>query len=296
MNVAGVIALSSGAFYGLAHVLTKKSLTRVNAATITQMALAVNSLLLWALTLAVVPKAISYKPAIWIFVLDGVFLYGSGRLFLYMGFDRIGISRAAPISSSSPFFAVLIAIIFLKEKLTLPILLGTILILTGVVLLSRDGTGGAWRRRDLIFPLLTAVLWGLAQNTRKWGINQGVHPLLGAAISSSTSSIFFPLVFLVGPRYSFNLERWALRFVLPVGLLTGTGYLMQFYALKLGSVVLVAPLASVYPLFSVGLAHLFIGGPERLTLRIVGAALISILGAASILSGETLISLVRSLF
>ncbi len=295
MFLAGLLALSSAATYGVSHVFTKKSLAYVNAATATQFALAVNALLLWALSLSLVPEQVSYSPGVWVFVADGAIVGTLARLFLYIGFDRVGVARAAPVSASTPFFAVLFAVIFLHEVLTLPILVGTVGIVFGIFVLSYGEAHKDWRRRDLLFPLASAVIWGMASNARKWGFSLGVEPLFGSAVASVTSAVIFPLFCLLKREWNFKLTRPAIPFLVPAGILNGGALALVFYALKFGPVVLVSPLASSYPLFSVGLAFLFIPGMERVTARVVAGMILIIIGAGLVLSGQAIIDFLKPL-
>jgi DME family drug/metabolite transporter len=295
MFLAGLLALASAATYGVSHVFTKKSLAYVNAATATQFALGMNALLLCVLALSLFPQHISYNPGVWIFVADGAVVATLGRLFLYIGFDRVGVARAAPVSASYPFFAVLFAVVFLHEVLTIPILAGTAGIVFGIFVLSYGEAHKEWRRRDLLFPLMTAVIWGTASNMRKWGINMGVEPLFGSAVSSLTAAVVFPLFAALRRDWKFELARAALPFLIPAGILNGVALAFVFYSLKFGPVVLVSPLASSYPLFSVVFAFLFIPGMERITPRVVTGMIMITIGASLVLSGQTILAFLKQL-
>ena len=62
------------------------------------------------------------------------------------------------------------------------------------------------------------------------------------------------------------------------------GMVTIYYALDLGKVVVVIPISSTGPLFSLTLTVLFLKGVERVTLKIV-------LGATLIISGVILLTL-----
>ena len=89
-----------------------------------------------------------------IFVAAGIFAPGIGRTLSYVGIEKIGVARSVPIVNSSPIFASIFAVIFLAEAWVLQNIIGTLLVISGVVTLSivRPATG-EWRKRDIVFPI-----------------------------------------------------------------------------------------------------------------------------------------------
>jgi transporter family protein len=55
-------------------------------------------------------------------------------LSLYRGFEVGRLSVVSPIASSSPVVSIVLAIVFLGESMTKELLLGIILVITGIVL------------------------------------------------------------------------------------------------------------------------------------------------------------------
>ncbi len=73
----------------------------------------------------------------------GIALYGAinfplGRLFNYSSVRLLGVSRATPVFSAAPFIAMVLAIIFLDEQLTVPIVLGALAVMAGVALIVSE--------------------------------------------------------------------------------------------------------------------------------------------------------------
>lgn len=296
MGIAGLFALISAITYGISHVLIRKGLILANAVTCTQFALCVNALLLWSLTFLLVPGSIGYSPGLLFVILDGVFLYTLGRLCLYVGLERVGVARAASIAGTAPLFSVILALLLLREMLTLPIALGTAAIVIGIIFLSQNGAKREWRRLDLVFPMLAALLWAMSPILRKWGLAFGLHPLFGAAISSTAAAVFFPLMVSAGGRLQLHLPREVIPYLLPAGILNGTGFLFNFLALKHADVVLVAPVANTYPLFSILFSFIFIRSMERITVKIFFGALLMVAGVTVVLVGPTIINYLRAMF
>ncbi|MBS7650448.1 MAG: DMT family transporter [Candidatus Bathyarchaeia archaeon] len=68
-------------------------------------------------------------------VFSGILGMTLGGIIFLHSVQLIGASKAAPLSSSSPFWASILSSAFLKEKLTLRILASTILVLAGIFFL-----------------------------------------------------------------------------------------------------------------------------------------------------------------
>ncbi|MFC1991626.1 EamA family transporter [Chloroflexota bacterium] len=68
------------------------------------------------------------------FGLIGIVNYVMGRQFNYLSIKRIGVTKATPLFASSPLFAMVLAVIFLGETVNLPIIAGTLIIVSGLYL------------------------------------------------------------------------------------------------------------------------------------------------------------------
>ena len=68
--------------------------------------------------------------------LGGIFSYFFYVVFFLSSLEMIGIARATPLSRIYPLFTFILAIIFLKEKFTYVKLIGTLVIVSGVVLIT----------------------------------------------------------------------------------------------------------------------------------------------------------------
>ena len=59
-----------------------------------------------------------------------------GRVFNYMGVARLGAARATPLINSSPLLTTILALVFLREQITIKIFLGALCIVAGIVVLT----------------------------------------------------------------------------------------------------------------------------------------------------------------
>ena len=77
--------------------------------------------------------AVSLNAVAW-FALIGVLNFPLGRFLNFSSVQQIGVARSSPVLAVGPFFAIVMAVLFLGESLTAPIVLGAALILGGILL------------------------------------------------------------------------------------------------------------------------------------------------------------------
>lgn len=87
-------------------------------------------------------EAVAPQAALW-FAAVGVTGPCLGRLFNYMGVERLGAARATPLINSAPLFTTLFALVFLHEYITLKIFVGMLCIVGGIAALTGQARGGA---------------------------------------------------------------------------------------------------------------------------------------------------------
>lgn len=68
-------------------------------------------------------------------LLSGLIALGIGDSLLYLGLDSTNINIVIPLTSITPIFSTIIAILFLEEKVSKKIIIGTILVTIGTMLL-----------------------------------------------------------------------------------------------------------------------------------------------------------------
>jgi len=223
------------------------------------------------------------------FVLAGVLAPGLGNLLSYVSIERLGVVVSSPISASSPLFATLGAILVLGESPTVSIIAGTILISIGIALVyfgglerskgdsegSREMFQKMWRL-DIIFPLLGAFSFGFSDVVRKIGLDSFTSPILAAAIGSATSLIVFGIASIF-TRMRQNVSHKGFTIFAFAGILHAIVMLSLYYAMSLGEVILVRPIISAWPLFTLLLAHLLFRNVERVTLGILCGVMLIIL-------------------
>lgn len=270
-----LLALVSAFGFALASVLMRRALEHTAPLTATVVSVTCTAAMLWALAGLTVPLGRALVPEIVPFAVAGLVAPGLGRLWLFSGVARLGVARSAALVSTTPLVAVLLAVAVLGERPSRLLLAGAAAIVVGGVLLStRSGGDRAWRRRDLVFPLLAALAFGARDVVSRWGLRLYGEPLLAAAVAAATS---VGVVALVGAarRVELRVPRAALGLVAASGLSEGIAYLTMWWALAQAHVSLVSPLVNTHPIFALALATALLRDLERVTWRVaVGAALI----------------------
>ena len=84
--------------------------------------------------------SVSLVALLW-FALIGIIQFPMGRFFNYQAVNRLGIGKSVPLISTSPLFAVALAVLFIGERLTLPLLFGAMAIVSGIYLIVTAGEG-----------------------------------------------------------------------------------------------------------------------------------------------------------
>lgn len=132
--VAIVLAVAAAASWGFSAVLVRRGLRDLSTSAGTLLSLSAG-LVFTAILVALLEfsalRSVSWT-AVALFGIIGILNFPIGRFCNYMAMSRLGVGRSTPLLASSPLFAVIIAVAFTGESLTLAIAAGIALILGGV--------------------------------------------------------------------------------------------------------------------------------------------------------------------
>jgi len=278
--MAEYYAFQAALCFSIAHVLIRRGLVGSNAMTGAFISLLISAVVLWLSVPFFVPLAALWNPAALIFVVAGIFAPGIGRTLSYVGIEKIGVARSVPIANSSPIFASIFAVVFLSETWVLQNVIGTLLVISGVVVLSMSKPAtGEWRKLDVIYPLVGAVAFGASSTLRKMGLGFLDIPLLAAAVTAGSAAVFsFILIQIQGRHTAFKLTPRSAAWLFPAGVINTVAMLSVFFALSHGKVVIVEPLVSSNPVFTLLLTSIFLRDLESLTRRVIVGAGLTMIG------------------
>src|ERR1044071_7683751 len=275
-------ALANAFLFALHNLFIKKALRYSNPATGVISSLLINIIFLWSVSFLFVPLSSLTSASILIFVVVGLFQPGLTRLLTYKGIDALGVAITDPIRATTPLFSAMMAIIFLGERMTVAIVLATLMIMGGITLLSwRSGSiklpGSAI---FLWYPIAASALAGASQVVRKFGLAAVPHPFLAAAVTATSSFVvsILTLWYVEKSKETWKMNRECFGWFIAAGVTVSLAMTCIYYALDLGKVSVVIPLSSTGPFFSLIFTALFLRDVERVTLRIVLAASMIIAG------------------
>lgn len=131
--------------------------------------------------------------------------------------------------------------------------------------------------------LAAALAYGSSQVITRQAVGDLAPPLVGSAIALFWGTLGFAALSArnLGER---GAHPWrGIAFFSIAGLFSAMGVLLMFFALGGGQVVVISPVLSTTPLFTLVFAALLLRGVERITPRIV-------LGAGLVVAGVAVLS------
>jgi bacterial/archaeal transporter family protein len=230
-----------------------------------------------ALGVALVAAAFDLDRAgAWPFLLAGLLAPGASQVLFTLAVGEVGASRTSVMVGGAPLVAVAIALVFLGEPLSLPLLLGALAIVYGGALLAaeRDRPGDL-RRIGLVYAAGAAVLFATRDNlARAWHTQASPGTAAAATLLAGTVAA---ALWTRRPPTTRELRRLA-----PAGILFGLSYVCLFEAYFRGKVSVVSPLIATESLWGVGLSALLIRHTEGMGRRIAIGALLVVAGGVLI--------------
>ncbi|MFC1921236.1 EamA family transporter [Chloroflexota bacterium] len=132
-----VLAIIAAICWAASAVLARVGLsTGIKASTGTFISMISSFLLVGLLVIILNLKdviSLSMTALLW-FGIIGIITYVIGRQANYAAIRRIGAARASPLFASASFFALILAVSFLGESVNIPIIIGTLTIISGLYL------------------------------------------------------------------------------------------------------------------------------------------------------------------
>lgn len=240
---------------------------------------------IWMATWFLVPVSDFHVSALPFFIASGLLGTVAGRFLRFLSIDKVGAPVAAAINNLNPFISTGLAIVLLGERVTLPIIAGTSVIVLGTILLSLSGRYVGFRPAQLAYPFLSAFCFGAVAIVRKLGLTHA-HPVFGFAVNVTTAFIAFT-AYLIASRNlpSLRCDARSWRYFLAAGVTENAGVLLGLIALGLGQVSVVTPLNGTSPLFVLVLSYVYLRGIERLSGRIVLGTLLIVAGVFLLTAG-----------
>lgn len=264
-----IFALLSAFFAGITAVLSKVGIKNVNSDLGTAIRTIVVFVFAWLMVFVVDVwgdiTSITSKTLIFL-VLSGL---ATGASWLcYFKALRLGdVNKVATIDKSSTVLTMILAFIFLGEKIT--ILKGICIILIGLgtymMIEKRESDEKTGKNTEwLVWAILSAVFAALTSVLGKIGISD-IDSTLGTAIRTFVVLIMSWIVVWVSKSQSGikNITLRTLVFLVLSGITTGLSWLCYYKALQDGQASVVVPIDKLSILVTIAFSYIVLG--EKLT-------------------------------
>lgn len=210
-----------------------------------------------------------------------------GDAMYFVSQERIGVSRAFPISMSYPLVVYMIAALFLGEPVILQRVVGAVITVIGVALIARteqaenQNENSRWTDRDkrigFVLAVFTALAWALSDSIFQFGLIS-----VGAAESNYFRMLVVSIILV--PIFFMSLKggrKLPTRRITGMALLTGffgvgLSLIAYSYAVKYVGATVTAVVIASAPIFTAPLSALYLG--EDVNRKIAFGTLLTILG------------------
>lgn len=220
-----------------------------------------------------------------------------GDTLYFIGLKKVGVCQAQPISSSYPLYVMFFAAIVLGESLTSAVLVGTPMIVVGIIVISLGGnqencdtSDSSSRIKGLVASVAAALFWSVGLTCYKFALlnHETLDPALSTFVTVFRTSVILPflLTLVIAGRETKQVTKLSRINIAALGaagiIALGVGGILLFTSYSLIKANIATPLSSISPLFSLLLARQYAG--EKTTIR-------NTVGAVLIVAGVVMVSL-----
>ena len=280
-------AFGSALFAGATSILAKIGIEEVDSHLATALRTIVVLVFLWLLVFIVGSQnqltAISIKSYVFL-ILSGM-ATGASWLCYFRALQLGDVNKVVPIDKSSTILTMILAFVFLKEDITIPMISGMIAIGIGTYLMIQKKEEEQKQVKNkiwLIYAVLSAVFASLTSILAKVGI-ENVESNLGTAIRTIVVLIMAWIIVFLQKKHGQvkNISKKSFVFIGLSGIATGASWICYYKALHDGLASIVVPIDKLSILVTVAFAYIFLR--EKLSRSsMVGLILITV-GTLSLL-------------
>ena len=222
-------------------------------------------------------------------VAAGIIHFVGGRFLYYVSVRLIGANKGSAISKTDILTAIVLGIVILNESLTVPLVLGVMCVLPGVILVSIEkqntyATGESKapvsQIKGIFGSLGAGLCWGISGVLIKPAVMEIGSPLVGVLISYIAAALILAC-FLIRKKQRGQLvyiNRSALLPIAIAGVLTSAANLFRFTALNYSPVSLVRPIESTFIIYILLFSFFFNRKIEVFTRKVIVGMLLVVIG------------------
>lgn len=284
--LAAGLALCAATTFGLFSVLARRAMDMGSALTASVVSVLVGIPIMFVLTLFLADwKELTPEAVFW-FSLTGLLAPGLARPLVYLSIRHIGVGRAMPLITLTPFVSTLAAIIWLGETPGPALFGATFLIVAGCFLISLKPEGDRdWRRIFLLLPIAHSLTMAFASTSRRYSLLVFPDFLIGVLIASVASLPAMLLFLPVLPKEErFRIEPGGLRMMILCGLVNSISFIIFFSSFRFGPVSVVVPIGYAAPLFALVFTRIWRREDEVLTWQKCVGAVTLFIGVVVVIS------------
>lgn len=286
-----LFAFASAFFAGVTSILAKIGVKDVDSHVATAIRTIIVLIFSWIMVFIIGSQStiVNIDGKTFLFLILSGLSTGGSWLCYFKALQLGDVNKVVPIDKSSTILTMILAFIFLNEKITINMVIGMIGIAIGTYLMIQKKEkaekivkGKAW----LIYALLSALFSSLTSILGKVGI-ENVESNLGTAIRTIVVLVMaWIIVFATKKQRDIKkIDKRSLIFLILSGVATGASWVCYYKALQDGLASIVVPIDKLSILVTVLFAYIFL--KEKLSKK-------SLLGLILIVVG-TLLLLVKAI-
>lgn len=239
-------------------------------------------------------EPVTWRAIAW-FAAAGVFTAFVGRVFFYASIEKLGAMRSSTLKRLIPFFAVMLGVGVLGERLTVGMVLGMALIVASFALLvvaarRSSARGQTQGKRGInagyIYGPVSALGYATGYLLRKMGLADAHDALLGAAVGCLAGAVLFLATSGFSPAYARAVRATFAKpnpWLIVAGVMSSFGQILYFAALNASPMARVALVSSVEVFITLFLGFVFLRKREAVTPPLVAAAALGFAGTACVI-------------
>lgn len=260
-----MFAFASAFFAGVTSVLAKCGIKKTDSNVATAVRTIVVLIFSWIMVFVVGSQhgIAQVSPKTWLFLVLSGLATGASWLCYFRALQLGDLNKVVPIDKSSTILTIVLAFLFLQEKITVWKAAAVVLIGLGTWLMigkkqeaadaHREGAKGkTW----LLYAILSAVFASLTAILGKVGI-EGVESNLGTAIRTGVVLLMaWVVVFATRKQHTIrDISGKELLFICLSGLATGASWLCYYKALHDGLASVVVPVDKLSILVTIAFSY-----------------------------------------
>lgn len=213
-----------------------------------------------------------------------------GRSLYFLGINYLGPGKSLSINATSPLYAAALAWVVLDETITSLVVAGTLVIVVGIVVLSRDVRTETERSDHsvavVLYPLVGAMFAAVAVTLRKIALTTGIAPIEAATVNMVVGFLVVSPTLATRWRAELvEIDRGALRNFAVASTIMALAFVFYFLGLRITNASVFFPLVQTQPLFAALLSGAFLGRLEIVSRWTVAGSAVIVTGAALVVVG-----------